>query len=38
MAITFTDEDLSILIKEQDMQLRSIRQAIDAMKLKGAGV
>jgi len=35
MAITFTDEDLMYLDKEQDMQLRSIRQAIDALKLKG---
>ena len=35
MAITFTDEDLIYLDKEQDMQLRSIRQAIDALKLKG---
>jgi len=35
MAITFTDEDMMYLDKEQDMQLRSIRQAIDALKLKG---
>jgi len=35
MAITFTDEDLVYLDKEQDTQLRSIRQAIDALKLKG---
>jgi len=34
MAITLTDEDLMYLNKEQDMQLRSIRQAIDALKLK----
>ncbi|NJD53005.1 MAG: hypothetical protein FIB07_09085 [Candidatus Methanoperedens sp.] len=35
MAITFTDEDLMYLDKEKDMQLHSIRQAIDALKLKG---
>jgi hypothetical protein len=35
MAITFTDEDMIYLDKEQDMQLRSIKQAIDAFKLKG---
>ncbi|MFZ3168620.1 MAG: hypothetical protein WA130_13470 [Candidatus Methanoperedens sp.] len=35
MAITFTDEDLMYLDKDQDTQLRSIRQAIDALKLKG---
>jgi hypothetical protein len=34
MAITFTDEDLVYLDKVQDTQLRSIRQAIDALKLK----
>ena len=34
MTITFTDEDLMYLDKEQDMQLRSIRQAIDTMKAK----
>lgn len=34
MAITFTDEDIAYLDKDQDMQLRSIRQAIDALKLK----
>ncbi|MFZ2410279.1 MAG: hypothetical protein WAW23_01785 [Candidatus Methanoperedens sp.] len=34
MAITFTDEDLMYLDKEQDMQLRSIRQGIDALKVK----
>ena len=35
MALTFTDEDLIYLDKEQDMQLHSIRQAIDALKVKG---
>ena len=35
MAITFTDEDLMYLDKEQDTQLRSIRNAIDASKMKG---
>ena len=35
MAITFTDEDLMFLDKEQDMQLCSIRQVIDALKVKG---
>ncbi len=35
MAITFPDEDLVYLDKEQDMQLHSIRQVIDALKLKG---
>ena len=35
MAITFTDEDMVYLDKEQDTQLRSIRQVIDALKLKG---
>jgi len=35
MAITFTDEDLMFLDREQDMQLRSIRQAIDTLKVKG---
>ncbi|MCE8429770.1 MAG: hypothetical protein J5U19_15465 [Candidatus Methanoperedens sp.] len=35
MAIMFTDEDMVYLDKEQDTQLRSIRQAIDALKLKG---
>jgi hypothetical protein len=34
MPITFTDEDMVYLDKEQDTQLRSIRQAIDALKLK----
>jgi hypothetical protein len=35
MPITFTDEDMVYLDKEQDTQLRSIRQAIDASKVKG---
>ena len=35
MPITFTDEDMVYLDKEQDTQLRLIRQAIDALKLKG---
>ncbi|MFA4956522.1 MAG: hypothetical protein WC556_06065 [Candidatus Methanoperedens sp.] len=35
MAITFTDEDLMYLDTEQDAQLHSIRQAIEALKLKG---
>lgn len=35
MLVTFTDEDLMYLDKEQDNQLRSIRQAIDNMKAKG---
>jgi ribosomal protein L32 len=35
MAITFSDEDMVYLDKDQDTQLRSIRQAIDALKLKG---
>ena len=35
MAITFSDEDLVYLDKEQDTQLLSIRQAIDTLKLKG---
>jgi len=35
MAITFTDEDLMYLDKEQDAQLRSIRQSVDALKAKG---
>jgi len=34
MAITFTDEDLMYLNKEQDMQLCSIRQVVDALKVK----
>jgi len=35
MTIIFSDEDLMYLDKEQDNQLRSIRQAIDSMKAKG---
>ncbi len=35
MAITFTDEDLMYLNKEQDMQLRYIRQTVDTLKVKG---
>ncbi len=35
MPIAFTDEDLMYLDKQQDEQLRSIRQAIDTMKTKG---
>jgi hypothetical protein len=35
MPIIFTDEDLTYLDKEQDTQLRSIRLAIDALKVKG---
>jgi hypothetical protein len=35
MAITFTDEELMYLNKEQDRQLRSIRQEIDTLKVKG---
>lgn len=35
MAITFTDEDLMYLGKDQDDKLRFIRQTIDAMKAKG---
>ncbi len=35
MTITFSDEDLLYLGKEQDDQLRSIRQAIDSIKAKG---
>ena len=35
MPITFTDEDLMYLDKEQDNQLRTIRQAIDNLKAKG---
>ena len=34
MAIIFTDEDMVYLDKEQDTQIRSIRQAIDALKVK----
>ncbi len=35
MSIIFSDEDLIYLDKEQDNQLRSIRQAVDTMKAKG---
>ncbi len=35
MPIIFSDEDLTYLDREQDNQLRSIRQAIDAIKAKG---
>ena len=35
MPITFTDEDLVYLDKEQDNQLSSFRHAIDDMKTKG---
>jgi ribosomal protein L32 len=35
MTIIFSDEDLMYLDKEQDNQLRSIRQSIDTMKAKG---
>ncbi len=35
MPITFTDEDMMYLEKQQDMQLSSIRQAIDDVKAKG---
>ncbi len=35
MPIIFIDEDLMYLDKEQDNQLRSIRQAIDIKKAKG---
>ena len=35
MAITFTDEDLMYIDKDQDDKLRSIRQAIDTLKAKG---
>lgn len=35
MPITFTDEDLMYLDKEQDNQLRIITQAIDELKAKG---
>jgi len=34
MAITFTDEDITYLDKERRMKLRSIRQAIDVLKVK----
>ncbi len=35
MSIIFSDEDLMYLGKEQDDQLRSIRQAVDTMRAKG---
>jgi hypothetical protein len=35
MPVTFTDEDLMYLDKEQDNQLRSIRQSVDDSKAKG---
>ncbi len=35
MAITFTDEDLMYIDKDQDDKLRSIRQAIDASRTRG---
>ncbi len=35
MPIIFSDEDLMYLDKEQDTQLRTIRQAVDSMKTKG---
>ena len=35
MPIIFSDEDLMYLDREQDNQLRSIRQTIDAIKAKG---
>lgn len=35
MAITFTDEELMYINKEQDMQLSSIRKSIDDSKVKG---
>jgi hypothetical protein len=35
MPIIFSDEDLMYLDKEQDNQLRSIREEIDALKGKG---
>ncbi len=35
MSVIFTDEDLMYLDKEQDNQLRIIRQAIDELKAKG---
>ncbi len=38
MPITFTDEDLLYLDKEQDNQLSYIRQAIDDMKAKGDAI
>ena len=35
MPIIFSDEDLMYIDKDQDDKLRSIRQAIDALKVKG---
>jgi len=35
MPIIFSDEDLMYLDREQDNQISSIRQAIDAIKAKG---
>lgn len=35
MPITFSDDELMYLDKEQDNQLRAIRQAVDALKTKG---
>ncbi len=35
MTIIFSDEDLMYLDKEQDTQLRTVRQAVDSMKAKG---
>jgi NADH pyrophosphatase NudC (nudix superfamily) len=35
MPIIFSDEDLMYLDKDQDNQLRSIRQAVDTLKTKG---
>ncbi len=35
MPIIFSDEDLMYLDKEQDTQLRSIKQDVDSMKAKG---
>jgi len=38
MAIIFSDEDLIYIDKEQDNKLRSIRQEIDSLKVKGDSV
>ncbi|CAG0974011.1 hypothetical protein METP2_01567 [Methanosarcinales archaeon] len=38
MPITFTDEDLMHIDKEQDNQLRTIRQAIDDSKAKSNAI
>ncbi len=35
MPIIFTDEDLMYLDKEQDTQLRTIKQDVDSMRAKG---